>query len=100
MIGLGKMGLNLALNLTDNGHRVYGYDPGNVTTSQFQTKDSLEEVIDALKAPRVVWVMVPAGEVTEHVLDELHDRLSPGDIVIDGGNSNYKESMRRADHFN
>ncbi|EPE63513.1 6-phosphogluconate dehydrogenase [Exiguobacterium sp. S17] len=100
MIGLGKMGLNLALNLTDGGHRVLGYDPGNVSTSQFETAHSLEAVVSGLKAPRVVWVMVPAGEVTERVLNDLHDLLSPGDIVIDGGNSNYKESMRRAEHFN
>jgi len=99
MIGLGKMGLNLALNLTDGGHRVLGYDPGNVSTSQFETKQSLDEVVEGLKAPRVVWVMVPAGDVTEHVLNDLHAILSPGDIVIDGGNSNYKESMRRAEHF-
>ncbi|TCI71127.1 decarboxylating 6-phosphogluconate dehydrogenase [Exiguobacterium sp. SH0S7] len=100
MIGLGKMGLNLALNLTDGGHRVLGYDPGNVSTSQFETLDSLEAVVNELKGPRVVWVMVPAGEVTERVLNDLHALLSPGDIVIDGGNSNYKESMRRAEHFN
>ncbi len=99
MIGLGKMGLNLALNLTDGGHRVLGYDPGNVSTSQFETKQSLEEVVEVLKAPRVIWVMVPAGDVTEHVLNDLHALLSPGDTVIDGGNSNYKESMRRAEHF-
>ena len=100
MIGLGKMGLNLALNLTDGGHRVLGYDPGNVSTSQFETVDSLEAIVTGLKAPRVVWVMVPAGEVTERVLTDLHTLLSPGDIVIDGGNSNYKESIRRAEHFN
>ncbi|TCI77919.1 decarboxylating 6-phosphogluconate dehydrogenase [Exiguobacterium sp. SH0S1] len=100
MIGLGKMGLNLALNLTDGGHRVIGYDPGNVSTSQFETVDSLEAVVNELKVPRVVWVMVPAGDVTERVLNDLHALLSPGDIVIDGGNSNYKESMRRAEHFN
>lgn len=51
--------MNLALNLTDSGHRVYSYDPGNVSTSQFETKQSLEEVVTVLKAPRVVWVMVP-----------------------------------------
>ncbi|MCT4781618.1 MULTISPECIES: phosphogluconate dehydrogenase (NAD(+)-dependent, decarboxylating) [Exiguobacterium] len=99
MIGLGKMGLNLALNLTDAGYRVLGYDPGNVSTSQFETKDSLEEVVEGLKTPRVVWVMVPAGEVTDHVLADLHQLLSPGDIVIDGGNSNYKQSIARAEHF-
>lgn len=99
MIGLGKMGLNLALNLTDGGHRVLGYDPGNVSTSQFETVDSLEDVVNGLNTPRIVWVMVPAGDVTEHVLNDLHALLSPGDIVIDGGNSNYKESMRRAEHF-
>lgn len=99
MIGLGKMGLNLALNLTDNGHRVIGYDPGNVSTSQFETEASLREVVEALTAPRVIWVMVPAGDVTEHVLTDLHALLSPGDIVIDGGNSNYKASIQRAKHF-
>ena len=99
MIGLGKMGLNLALNLTDNGHRVIGYDPGNVSTSQFETKAALREVVEALAAPRVIWVMVPAGDVTEHVLTDLHALLSPGDIVIDGGNSNYKASIQRAKHF-
>lgn len=99
MIGLGKMGLNLALNLTDNGHRVIGYDPGNVSTSQFETKAALREVVEALTAPRVIWVMVPAGDVTEHVLTDLHALLSPGDIVIDGGNSNYKASIQRAKHF-
>jgi len=91
------MGLNLALNLTDGGHRVLGYDPGNVSTSQFETKQSLEEVVEGLEAPRVVWVMVPAGDVTDHVLNDLQALLSPGDIVIDGDNSNYKESMRRVD---
>ena len=99
MIGLGKMGLNLALNLTDNGHRVVGYDPGSVSTSQFETKASLQEVVEALTPPRVVWVMVPAGDVTEHVLRDLYDLLSPSDIVIDGGNSHYKASMRHAETF-
>ena len=100
LIGLGKMGYNLALNLSDHGHSVVGTDAGNVeATSKFDIVPTLEDVVNALEAPRVVWAMVPAGDITEAVLAELLEKLEPGDIVIDGGNSNYKLSVARAEQF-
>lgn len=99
LIGLGKMGYNLALNLSDHGHTVIGTDVNDVTTDAFRIVPTLADVVDTLQAPRVIWTMVPAGEVTETVLVELLDRLEPGDIVIDGGNSNYKLSVARAEQF-
>ncbi|KGI86352.1 6-phosphogluconate dehydrogenase [Exiguobacterium mexicanum] len=100
LIGLGKMGYNLALNLSDHGHNVVGTDAGNVeATSKFEIVPTLEDVINSLETPRVVWAMVPAGDITETVLAELLEKLEPGDIVIDGGNSNYKLSVARAEQF-
>jgi len=99
LIGLGKMGYNLALNLSDHGHMVVGTDVGNVTSDAFSIVPTLEDVVNELSTPRVIWTMVPAGDVTEAVLAELYERLEPGDIVIDGGNSNYKLSVARAEQF-
>ena len=99
LIGLGKMGYNLALNLSNHGHTVIGTDVNDVTTDAFRIVPTLADVVETLQAPRVIWTMVPAGEVTETVLAELLDRLEPGDIVIDGGNSNYKLSVARAEQF-
>ncbi len=100
LIGLGKMGYNLALNLSDNGHSVVGTDAGNVeATSTFEIVPTLEDVVNALESPRVVWAMVPAGDITKAVLAKLLEKLEPGDIVIDGGNSNYKLSVARAEQF-
>lgn len=100
LIGLGKMGYNLALNLSDHDHNVVGTDAGNVeATSKFEIVPTLEDVVNSLETPRVVWAMVPAGDITEAVLAELLEKLEPGDIVIDGGNSNYKLSVARAEQF-
>ncbi|WP_337874090.1 phosphogluconate dehydrogenase (NAD(+)-dependent, decarboxylating) [Exiguobacterium sp.] len=99
LIGLGKMGYNLALNLSDYGHTVVGTDVGDVTSDAFTIVPTLEDVVSKLSTPRVIWAMVPAGDVTEAVLAELYERLEPGDIVIDGGNSNYKLSVARAEQF-
>ncbi|WP_074035831.1 phosphogluconate dehydrogenase (NAD(+)-dependent, decarboxylating) [Exiguobacterium profundum] len=99
LIGLGKMGYNLALNLSDHGHTVVGTDVGDVTSDAFTIVPTLEEVVSKLSMPRIIWTMVPAGDVTEAVLAELYERLEPGDIVIDGGNSNYKLSVARAEQF-
>lgn len=99
LIGLGKMGYNLALNLSDHGHTVVGTDVGDVTSDVFTIVPTLEDVVSKLSTPRVIWAMVPAGDVTETVLAELYERLEPGDIVIDGGNSNYKLSVARAEQF-
>jgi 6-phosphogluconate dehydrogenase len=92
LVGLGRMGAGMAERLRRNGHEVVGYDR-NPEVSEVR---SLEELVGALSPPRVVWVMVPAGEPTESTLKELAGLVSEGDILIDGGNSYYKDSMRRA----
>ena len=101
MIGLGKMGLNMATRLVRGGHSVVGNAKSESTIRQAEELGvtgarSIEEVVNQLSTPRVVWVMVPAGEVTESVIQSLIPLLQEGDIIIDGGNSNYKDSVRRA----
>jgi 6-phosphogluconate dehydrogenase len=91
MVGLGKMGGNMAARLGAAGHEVVGYD----AFSESSQVASLAELVKRLDAPRVVWVMVPAGEPTEEVITELGGLLAAGDIVIDGGNSNWRDSVRR-----
>lgn len=100
VIGLGKMGRNLALNITGHGHEVIGYDSQAVSEEDgFQTVSSLKELALALEAPRTIWLMVPSGDITESVIDELVPLLAEGDSIIDGGNSNYKDSIRRAEQL-
>ncbi|MCM3193754.1 6-phosphogluconate dehydrogenase [Priestia megaterium] len=102
LIGLGKMGYNLSLNLMDNHHEVVAYDVNKEAVEKLSNEGAtgaftVEELVNELPpSPKVVWIMVPAGEVTENVIAELKELLSEGDIIIDGGNSNYKESVRRA----
>ncbi|MED3980904.1 phosphogluconate dehydrogenase (NAD(+)-dependent, decarboxylating) [Priestia megaterium] len=102
LIGLGKMGYNLSLNLMDNHHEVVAYDVNKEAVEKLSNEGAtgaftVEELVNELSlSPKVVWIMVPAGEVTENVITELKELLSEGDIIIDGGNSNYKESVRRA----
>ena len=100
MIGLGRMGGNMAQRLVSGGHRVVTYDRDTeaVTASQGfggEGASSLEDVVSKLAAPRALWIMVPAGQPTEDTIDELAKLLSPGDAILDGGNANYKDSMRR-----
>lgn len=103
MIGLGKMGGNMSRRLIGSGHGVVGYNLETEVTQQLAEEVglipavSLEEAIAALEAPRVVWVMVPAGAPVDSTLASLSELLSPGDIAIDGGNSNFNESIRRAE---
>lgn len=103
MIGLGKMGGNMSRRLIEAGHEVIGYNLEIEVTQQLAEEVglipavSLEEAIAALEAPRVVWVMVPAGAPVDSTLASLSELLSPGDIAIDGGNSNFNESIRRAE---
>ena len=102
MIGLGRMGGNMARRLIGDGHRVVGYDhfPAAVAALQAEGIEgvaSLEELVQALPPPRVVWLMVTAGEPTEQGIHDLRRLLAPGDVLVDGGNSNYKDSMRRAE---
>lgn len=102
MIGLGRMGANLVRRLHDGGHDcvVYDADAGAVTalTADIDVTgvSSVAELVQRLPVPRVVWVMVPAGAVTTGVIEELADALSAGDIVIDGGNSYYRDDIAHA----
>lgn len=98
IIGLGKMGLNLALNLMDHNHEVSGHDNQavNIENKKLHVKTSIKELVLDLPTPRKIWLMVPAGEVTESVINELTPHLAEGDMLIDGGNSNYKDTVRRA----
>jgi len=102
MIGLGKMGANMTTRLLGKGHRVVAFDVKQEAVRAAEAGGAigartLDEAVGKLSAPRAVWVMVPAGKPTDDTIMALAERLSPGDIVIDGGNSNYKDTMRRAD---
>ena len=102
MIGLGRMGGNMAQRLVGGGHRIVTYDRDSaaVTSSHGyggEGASSLEDVVSRLSAPRALWIMVPAGQPTEDTIDSLSELLSPGDAILDGGNANYKDSMRRAE---
>lgn len=92
MIGLGRMGGNMAARLRDHGHDVVGYD----STDPASDVDALAALVDALAPPRVAWAMVPAGPPTEETVQGLRDLLEPGDVVVDGGNSHHRDSIRRA----
>jgi 6-phosphogluconate dehydrogenase len=101
MIGLGRMGGSMVERLLKGGHRVLVYDPRPeaVQASAQQGASpttSLIELVDELATPRVIWVMVPAGVATESTVNALAKALSPGDVIIDGGNSYYKDSAQRA----
>ncbi len=91
MVGLGRMGGNMAERLRSHGHEVVGYDAFSAATEV----PTLEALVEALPAPTVVWVMVPAGAPTEDTISALGALLRPGDVVIDGGNSNFRDSVRR-----
>jgi len=100
-VGLGRMGLNMVTRLTRGGHSVIGFDRsadavGRAKTGGAGGAASLDELVRALKPPRAVWVMVPAGAPTESTIDALAGLLSPGDTIIDGGNSNFNDDVRRA----
>ena len=100
MIGLGRMGANMAMRLNEASHSVYAYDrdPDTRASLQISAKsinivDSLEDLANSLQSPRVVIVMVPSGNPTEATIAALSDVLSNNDIIVDGGNSNYKDSF-------
>jgi 6-phosphogluconate dehydrogenase len=101
MIGLGKMGANMTRRLIINGHEVvvYDLDPDNVSYLVAEGAEgalSLEDLVSRLPVPRTVWLMVPAGDVVEKNVTALAELLEPGDTIIDGGNSFYKDDVRRA----
>jgi len=93
MIGLGKMGANMAERLRRHGHEVVGMDP-NVEGADARTLEDLVPLLAAYGQPRVAWSMVPSGQVTDDTISGLADLLSEGDLVVDGGNSNYEDSIR------
>lgn len=102
IVGLGKMGGNMARRLMNGGHRIIGVNHSFEVTQQLAAETplvaahNLTEAVAASSAPRAVWVMVPAGAPTESVINELTGLLSPGDTIIDGGNTWYKDDIRRA----
>jgi 6-phosphogluconate dehydrogenase len=101
MIGLGRMGANMAQRLMRGGHQVVGFDPAEAARKGIEEKGgqsaaTLVALVGKLKAPRTLWLMVPAGAVTDSTVAELTPLLSPGDTIIDGGNSNYRDTQRRA----
>jgi 6-phosphogluconate dehydrogenase len=102
MIGLGKMGGNMATRLTQGGHQVVGFDRGTLEPAKVKemgisiAKD-LKDLVSQLEVPRAVWVMVPAGKPTQDTIDELANLLSPGDVIIDGGNTRYTDDIARAE---
>ena len=101
MVGLGRMGANMARRLLKGGHKVVGFDPKAEARNALEgdgggSADSLQALVSALPAPRAVWMMVPAGKITDSTVETLATMLAPGDVLIDGGNSNYKDTLRRA----
>ncbi len=92
MVGLGRMGANMAERLRRGDHEVIGYD----RDTEVSEVDSLSDLVDKLSIPRVAWVMVPAGDPTEQTIQELARLLQKGDLIVDGGNSNFRDSMRRS----
>ncbi|GLZ01636.1 phosphogluconate dehydrogenase (NAD(+)-dependent, decarboxylating) [Actinoplanes sp. NBRC 103695] len=95
LVGLGRMGGNMRERIREAGHEVVGYD----RNPDIADVASLTELVEKLEAPRVVWTMVPAGAITEGTIDQLADLLSPGDLIIDGGNSKFTDDKPRAERL-
>jgi 6-phosphogluconate dehydrogenase len=100
LIGLGKMGFNMAERLRLGGHKVVGFDTAADVVAKFSATGSvgvttLDDMVKNLAAPRAVWIMVPAGDPVDQTIAKLEPLMQPGDTFIDGGNSNYKDSQRR-----
>ena len=93
MVGLGRMGANMTERLREHGHTVETY----ARTNPERTANSLVELASNLPQPRVVWLMIPAGDPTEHAFQTLLGLLEEGDVIVDGGNSNFRDSQRRAE---
>jgi 6-phosphogluconate dehydrogenase len=102
--GLGRMGANMARRLHASGHRVVAYNRSVEKTHEIEGEgldgaDTPAEAVGMLSAPRIVWLMVPAGDATEATMEEFAALLSPGDTIVDGGNSNFHDSKRRHAHL-
>ena len=101
MVGLGRMGANMAQRLMQGGHECVAFDRNPQNVKQMESKGaagsgSLDDFVKKLSTPRTVWIMVPAGDPTEQTVSELAKRLEAGDVIIDGGNSYFKDDVRRA----
>ena len=104
MVGLGRMGGNMTVRLIGHGHDVVAYDRAEdavrlAASAGAESASSLQELVSKLAAPRVAWLMVPAGAPTQVTIDELSASLGDGDVIVDGGNSFYKDSIRRAEEL-
>lgn len=103
MIGLGRMGANMARRLMQGNHQVIAFNRTAKVTADLAASDgvtpaySLNELVNLLDPPRIAWLMVPSGKPTEDMMTSVLELLSPGDILVDGGNSNFHDTMRRAD---
>lgn len=103
-VGLGKMGMNMVQRLLNNGHKVVAYARTESTVKKAVDigatgAESLQDLVDKLSSPRIIWVMVPSGKATEDTVANLSALLNKGDILIDGGNSLYKDSIRRTEEL-
>ncbi len=104
MIGLGRMGANMSERLVRAGHRVVGFDPNEdareaAAGKGIEVTDSLKALVEALRPPRALWMMVPAGDIVESTIAEARKLLQRDDVLIDGGNSNYKDTVRRSEQL-
>ncbi|MFZ0831368.1 MAG: decarboxylating 6-phosphogluconate dehydrogenase [Thermoplasmata archaeon] len=101
MVGLGKMGANMTERLIKGGHQVVGFARTKAVVDSVVANGavgaySLQELVHKLETPRVIWLMIPSGAPVDETLEQLHSLLSPGDLVVDGGNSYYRDTVRRA----
>jgi 6-phosphogluconate dehydrogenase len=101
MVGLGKMGGNMTVRLIKGGHQVVGFARTKAVVDEVVTQGaigaySLDELVRKLETPRIVWLMIPSGAPVDQTLQQLHGLLAPGDFVVDGGNSYYRDTLRRA----
>lgn len=104
MIGLGRMGMNMARRLLGDSHEVVVYNRTQEKVKQMEEEgaigsESLEDMIQKLSQPRVLWIMLPAGTIVDETIKNLSSLASPGDIIVDGGNSNFKDDLRRVEEL-
>ena len=104
MIGLGRMGMNMARRLLGGGHEVVAYNLTQEKVKQMESdgaigSESLEDLVQKLTEPRILWIMLPAGNIVDETIKKLTPLVSAGDIIIDGGNSMFQDDLRRAEEL-